>query len=1128
MNDVEADHEERLSPVEIPTRGRPLLDFSILNTAPAGEVGADDVFEKHDLITGALLEAGVGRWECVPAIEGSEFLVSIDLIDPNPNQSRQYFNPDELQSLQQSLQTHGQLETIKVGVYRDQKGQRRFALIDGERRWQALQNLNAPLIAVSIRRILTQERLQDDSDLGNFQRQGFTDVELAFIFERWRQKAIKTGIMGHAEQIAFIEANVSHRAKFIERHLRLVPLEPGLQDLVHKGIIKMSQAFLVEEVAEARGVGQTALAYKALGVTAASELGRLNSDEAWGRLSKARLQEAARIILHGGAGAVDDKRVSIRHTVGSLLESMGGFERYGERLIESHAEHPEAAADVLRHLHGTPLGRLREILRDMDERLAALQRVTDSLEEPIVSAPAHPEGFSLLGTIESNRNSLLSISERNRDAAAAQRRYYVLLELARAGDALNKMVTSSELAEILNTNHSVNPPLTPQGVGAILQKAQEALTSLNLVLDTDERHLRGPSGDFDWFTVYRLLTSAQKQAVDALRLQRVKSHRQIELSAETPKATEVVPAVVLPAKTREIVLYKLAAALLEQLELKGTRYNYEFLVYLLSVGEGVEKTSMDLYAYRGDDTPALRAKASQAFNLPQQLFAEKGLVDLVTPGHRVPRRFTLKPGVLPTLDQEALERALMEAAIDVAEEAGQPLTAAHVMAYFETFVKKSVFEILAELSKPIELSSPPTPESLPNAEVLGVVMHEVVSEILLHLGIRRTDYSRRLLSYLLERGEGVEWPTSDLYDAMGATERSERLLASHGMSSPLEQLAALGIVTITSGHAKVIKLLPNRLPLFEGTLKERISRRVVEGARDHLRPPFTLESLRSILSHHHSAVALIQTLRNQQAPLEPPAPAPAAPAPAPIATVEPAAVAPVAAPSPLVQAFISKYQLDSNESALFLELLAAGATGIEVADGDQKRTRLLSDLSGKIPNGALVMVPDKPNFWRLHETLLSRLLASSPPQSTAPAPRRPAPASPAARPAPPISAPPPMAASAPDKLTREEALLADAKHPSNPICDSTKFPFPFVALAMADVKRYRFLERRALKVYPTPDGPRERVQLLESLSAFGVSGRLGDKDTIVFYWNGKTGGRPHERMGVLILELSAPLIHLES
>src|SRR5260370_18504863 len=61
-------------------------------------------------------------------------------IKPNPNNPRMLFDPDQLAELKKNIAEHGVL--VPITVYQP-KGQRQFSILDGERRFRCVRDLNS-------------------------------------------------------------------------------------------------------------------------------------------------------------------------------------------------------------------------------------------------------------------------------------------------------------------------------------------------------------------------------------------------------------------------------------------------------------------------------------------------------------------------------------------------------------------------------------------------------------------------------------------------------------------------------------------------------------------------------------------------------------------------------------------------------------------------------------------------------------------------------------------------------------------------------------------------------------------------------------------------------------------------
>lgn len=107
----------------------------------------------------------------------SVLLISPSRIRPFADQPREYFDKDELVSLELSIKQRGQLQPVMV---REIKGEsdHEYELVDGQRRWHACMSLGLLIRGV----VINPESEEDQFEISvaaNFQRAGHTPMEIA-------------------------------------------------------------------------------------------------------------------------------------------------------------------------------------------------------------------------------------------------------------------------------------------------------------------------------------------------------------------------------------------------------------------------------------------------------------------------------------------------------------------------------------------------------------------------------------------------------------------------------------------------------------------------------------------------------------------------------------------------------------------------------------------------------------------------------------------------------------------------------------------------------------------------------------------------------------------------------------
>ena len=99
--------------------------------------------------------------------------IELDLISPNPAQPRQWFDPQALEELAQSIREHGVIQPVIVQRQGD-----RYELVAGERRWRAAQMAGLQRIPAVVRDLAPAE-LVELALIENLQREDLNPIEQA-------------------------------------------------------------------------------------------------------------------------------------------------------------------------------------------------------------------------------------------------------------------------------------------------------------------------------------------------------------------------------------------------------------------------------------------------------------------------------------------------------------------------------------------------------------------------------------------------------------------------------------------------------------------------------------------------------------------------------------------------------------------------------------------------------------------------------------------------------------------------------------------------------------------------------------------------------------------------------------
>ena len=113
-----------------------------------------------------------------PAATGGPVEIPIHLIDPNPVQPRNVFQPDRLAELAQSIRANGIIQPLIV-----KRAGERYQLVAGERRWRAARLAELSTVPVIVQEV-ADERLLELALIENIQREDLNPIETALALER--------------------------------------------------------------------------------------------------------------------------------------------------------------------------------------------------------------------------------------------------------------------------------------------------------------------------------------------------------------------------------------------------------------------------------------------------------------------------------------------------------------------------------------------------------------------------------------------------------------------------------------------------------------------------------------------------------------------------------------------------------------------------------------------------------------------------------------------------------------------------------------------------------------------------------------------------------------------------------
>lgn len=154
--------------------------------------------------------------------------VDIDSIVPGPMQPRTTFDEASLESLADSIRTHGIVQPLLV---RRRDGG--FELIAGERRWRAAKLAGISRVPVIVREV-PDDNLLEIALIENIQRENLNPIEEAQAYK----KLIET--VGLTQES--LASRVGRDRSYITNYLRLLRLPDDVQQLVKEGRLSTGHA----------------------------------------------------------------------------------------------------------------------------------------------------------------------------------------------------------------------------------------------------------------------------------------------------------------------------------------------------------------------------------------------------------------------------------------------------------------------------------------------------------------------------------------------------------------------------------------------------------------------------------------------------------------------------------------------------------------------------------------------------------------------------------------------------------------------------------------------------------------------------------------------------------------------
>ena len=189
-----------------------------------------------------------------PAPKSPYQMLPIHKVEPNPNQPRQDFDPEELQALADSIANHGVVQPLTVREVANGY----YQIIAGERRWRAarmaeLREIPAVIIEADDRKVMELALIE------NLQRQDLNPVEEALGYQTLMQD------YGLTQEDTAKQVGKSRPA--VANALRLLNLSDKILEMVRKGELTAGHARAILSLKTQKMQEQAAQKIAALGLS---------------------------------------------------------------------------------------------------------------------------------------------------------------------------------------------------------------------------------------------------------------------------------------------------------------------------------------------------------------------------------------------------------------------------------------------------------------------------------------------------------------------------------------------------------------------------------------------------------------------------------------------------------------------------------------------------------------------------------------------------------------------------------------------------------------------------------------------------------------------------------------------
>jgi ParB family chromosome partitioning protein len=255
-------------------------------------------------LSALLGDAETGRPSEGKSADGGTREIGLDLIVRNPLQPRRQFDEADLQTLADSIKTHGILQPILLRALTDGTG--RYEIVAGERRWRAAQLVGLHSVPALVRAFDDLGTLEV-AIVENVQRANLNPIEEAQAFQQLSERFGRTQ-QAIAETIGKSRAHVANT-------MRLLALPEEVKELIRSGELSSGHARAILGHADPLRSAR-AIIDKGLSVRDAEKIGHAQDNGGKGDVSRETSGSADAAALAARLSEVLGLHVTLQHKKG--------------------------------------------------------------------------------------------------------------------------------------------------------------------------------------------------------------------------------------------------------------------------------------------------------------------------------------------------------------------------------------------------------------------------------------------------------------------------------------------------------------------------------------------------------------------------------------------------------------------------------------------------------------------------------------------------------------------------------------------------------------------------------------------------------------------------------------------